>query len=253
VIYTVLMALITLGFLLWWAFSSERKRGPALPLLLIGGALSGLMEPWLDNVVLVGWPIDQITPYFVAFERPVPNFVIIGYAWFCGGLLYLLYRAFHHEFSARRIWSLYCVIAAVVFLAIGLSAWLGILVFYGDPPMKVAGFVIWWAAIDALQVVLGATLAYFLIPRLRGLSQLWLILIPSVVLGAAAGIVGWPISTALNSDWPMWAKYSCALASIGFILASVHFVARSAPRIAQYLHSDGSPEGFGLPDLAQSR
>jgi hypothetical protein len=41
------------------------------------------------------------------------------------GLLYLLYRAFQHEFSARRIWALYGVIAAVDFLAIGLSAWLG--------------------------------------------------------------------------------------------------------------------------------
>jgi len=82
------------------------------------------------------------------------------------------------------------------FVAIGLSAWIGVLEFFGDPPMKIAGFVVWWAGIDALQVVLGATLAVFLVPALRGAQQLWLVLIPSVVLGAAAGIVGWPISTA---------------------------------------------------------
>ncbi|MBI3216245.1 MAG: hypothetical protein HYZ38_20710 [Mycobacterium sp.] len=238
--YTVLMILITLGFFIWWGVH-ERKRGPALVLFLIGGALSGLMEPWLDNVVLVGYPPDQITPTFAAFERVVPIFVPIGYAWFCGGLLYLLYRAFTKEFTARRIWALYGIIAVIDFIAIGLSAWIGILEFFGDPPMKIAGFVVWWAAIDALQVVLGATLAVFLVPALRGAQRLWLILIPSVALGAAAGIVGWPISTALNSGWPMWAKYLCAFASIGLSLACTHFVARSAPRIADHLRHPQSP------------
>jgi hypothetical protein len=250
--YTVLMVLITLGFLIWWALS-ERKRGPALLLFLIGGALSGLMEPWLDNVVLVGYPPDQITPVFVAFERAVPIFVPIGYAWFCGGLLYVLYRAFSTEFTARRIWALYGIVAVIDFIAIGLSAWIGVLEFFGDPPMKIAGFVVWWAAIDALQVVLGATLAVFLVPALRGAKQLWLILIPSVVLGAAAGIVGWPISTALNSGWPMWAKYICALASIGFSLACTHFVAQSAPRIADYLRRPHSPETSASPRTEQAR
>lgn len=240
--YTVLMVVLTLGFFTWWAVS-ERKRGPALPLFLVGGALSGLMEPWLDNVVLVGYPINQITPVFTAFERPVPIFVPIGYAWFCGGLLYVLYRAFERKFDARRIWTLYGIIAVVDFVAIGLSAWLGILVFFGDPPMRIAGFVLWWAGIDALQIVLGATLAVFLVPRLRGYQRLWLVLIPSIVLGAAAGIVGWPISTAINSGWPMWAKYACALASIGISLACTYFVAQSAPRIADYLNKAESRGG----------
>jgi hypothetical protein len=247
--YTVLMVLITLGFLMWWALR-ERERGPALLLFLIGGALSGLMEPWLDNVVLVGYPPDQITPVFVAFERAVPIFVPIGYAWFCGGLLYVLYRVFSKEFTARRIWALYGIVAVIDFVAIGLSAWIGVLEFFGDPPMKIAGFVVWWAGIDALQVVLGATLAVFLVPALRGAQQLWLVLIPSVVLGAAAGIVGWPISTALNSGWPTWAKYICAFASIGFSLACTYFVARSAPRIADYLRSPQPPETPASPQSA---
>ena len=236
-VYTVLMSLITLGFLLWWAVSAKRRRNPALPLLLVGGAVSGLMEPWLDNVVLVGYPINQWTPYFVAFERPVPIFVPIGYAWFCGGLLFVLYRLFQREFSARAIWRLYGAIVVVDFVAIGLSAWLGILVFFGNPPLNIAGYPLWWAGIDGLMVVLGGTLTYFLAETLRGLQRLWLVLIPSVTLGAASGIVGWPISTALNSAWPMWAKLLCALCSIGLSLASVHFVAKVAPRLAETLHT----------------
>ena len=232
VIYTVLMAAITLAFLTWWAISSERRRGPALPLLLVGGALSGFMEPWLDNVVLVGWPLGQVTPTFHAYERFVPIFVIIGYAWFCGGPLYVLARIFERRFSTSTIWALYGAVAIVDFVAIGLSGCLGILQFYGDPPFMIAGFPIWWAAIDGLNVVLGGTPTFFLFDRLHGIAYLWLILIPSVVLGAAAGIVSWPISTALHSAWPSAAKYMCALVSIGLSLACVHLVAQCAPRIA---------------------
>jgi hypothetical protein len=39
-VYTVLMAALTAGMLLWWALSSERRRGPVLPLMLVSGALS---------------------------------------------------------------------------------------------------------------------------------------------------------------------------------------------------------------------
>lgn len=245
IVYTVLMCVITLGFLVYWLASAERRRNPSLPLLMLGGALSGLMEPWLDNVVLVGYPVDQATPYFVAFERPVPIFVVIGYAWFCGGLLFVLYRLFQREFSARSIWQLYGVVVVVDFVAIGLSAWLGILEFFGDPPLKIARFPLWWAGIDGLMVVMGGVLAFFLVDRLRGLQRLWLVLIPSITLGAAAGIVGWPVSTAINSGWPMWAKVGCALCSIALSLASVHFIAKVAPRVA-----DGA---FPQPNSEQDR
>jgi hypothetical protein len=152
----------------------------------------------------------------------------------------VLFRLFEKGFTTRRIWALYAAVAVVDFIAIGLSAWLGILEFFGSPPMKVAGFVLWWAAIDALMVVMGATLVYFLVPVLRGIRTLWLVLIPSITLGAAAGIVGWPISTAMNSEWPMWAKYLCAFISIGLSLASTHFISRVAPRIAVLLGRSGA-------------
>lgn len=229
VIYTLLMGAITLGFLAWWALTRERKIGPALPLLLLGGAFSGFMEPWLDSVVLVGWPEGQVTPAFYAFDRSVPMFVVIGYAWFCGGLLYVVARSYDRGLSTRKIWALYGAVAVVDFVAIGLSSWLGILEFFGNPPMKVLGFPIWWAAIDALDVVLGGSIVFLLMHRLRGRRQLWLVLVPSVALGAAAGIVGWPISTALNSSWPMPTKYACALASIGLSVACVHLISRVVP------------------------
>lgn len=242
IVYTALMILVTAGFFVWWALSpAERRFGAALPLILVGGMLSGLMEAWLDNVVLVGWPPDQDLPSFEAYGRSVPIFVPIGYGWFCGGLLYVTARSFQAGVDARKIWTILGIVAVVDFVAIGLSSWLGILEFFGDPPMEVAGYPLWWAGIDGLDVVLGGAIVFLLLPHLRGAQRLWLVLVPSIALGAASGIVGWPVSTAINSQWSMEAKYACAVASIVLSLACVHAIARGLPRLAR--------EGFARGDV----
>jgi hypothetical protein len=249
VVYTVLMIAITGGFLVYWLLTpAERRVGPALPVLLIGGALSGLMEAWLDNVVLVGYPPQQSLPVLDAFGRSVPIFVPIGYAWFCGGLLYLIARSYGRGVTARKVWTLYGAIVIVDFVAIGLSSWIGILQFFGHPPMDILGYPLWWAGIDGLDVVLGGAIVFVLLQRLRGRDQLWLVLVPSIALGAAAGLVGWPISTALNSGWSMPAKYACAVASIALSLATVKFLARALPELADHLQSPPVPDSIEVPD-----
>jgi hypothetical protein len=237
--YTVLMIVVTACFLLWWARTpAERKIGPALPLIVAGGVISGLMEAWLDNVVLVGYPPHQALPVIEAFGRSVPIFVPIGYGWFCGGLLYLVARSFQRGITRRKVWTIYGIIALVDFLAIGLSSWIGILQFFGNPPMNILGYPLWWAGIDGLDVVLGGVLVFALLNHLRGISQLWYLIVPSIALGASAGIVGWPVSTAINSQWSMSAKYLAAIASIGLSLACVHFIARALPRVAQSAYAE---------------
>jgi hypothetical protein len=239
IIYTVLMVVVTSCFLLWWARTpAERKIGPALPLIVTGGVISGLMEAWLDNVVLVGYPPHQALPVIEAFGRSVPIFVPIGYGWFCGGLLYLVARSFQRGITRRKVWTIYGAIALIDFVAIGLSSWIGILQFFGNPPMDILGYPLWWAGIDSLDVVSGGTLVFAMLGHLRGLSQLWYLIVPSMALGASAGIVGWPVSTAINSQWPMSAKFLAATASIGLSLACVHFIARALPRVAQYAKAD---------------
>ena len=125
------------------------------------------------------------------------------------------------------------MVAVVDFVAIGLSSWIGILEFFGDPPMKILGYPIWWAGIDGLDVVLGGAIVYVLLGRLKGASQLWYLLVPSVALGAASGIVAWPVSTAINSQWSMEGKYACAVASIILSLACVHFLTKALPKVPE--------------------
>ena len=132
----------------------------------------------------------------------------------------------------RKVWQIFAAIAVIDFVAIGLSSWIGILEFFGDPPMDVAGYPLWWAGIDGLDVVLGGAIVFVLLPHLQGRAQAWLVLVPSIALGAAAGIVAWPVSTAINSSWSMPAKYACAFASIALSLACVRFLASALPRLA---------------------
>jgi hypothetical protein len=249
IVYTVLMAVITAGFLVWWLRSPVQRRvGPALPLLLLGGMAAGLMEAWLDNVVLVGYPPEQNLPVLHAFDRSVPLFVPIGYGWFCGGLLYIVARAYAHGVTPGKVWKIFGLIAVVDFVAIGLSSWIGILEFFGDPPMEVLGYPLWWAGIDGLDVVLGGALVFALLPHLAGRAQAWLVLVPSIALGAASGIVAWPVSTAINSGWSMPAKYACAFASIGLSLACVHLLASALPRLAAQRKPAPEPVAEPAPD-----
>jgi putative Mn2+ efflux pump MntP len=59
-----------------------------------------------------------------------------------------------------------------------------------------------------------------------------LLLIPSLVLGAVSGAVGWPITTALNSHWSSAAKLVAAAMTIGLGCAIVYGVARRIGRPA---------------------
>jgi hypothetical protein len=96
----------------------------------------------------------------------------------------------------------------------------------------VAGYPLWWAAFDGSDVVLGGALVLYLLPRLQGADRLWLLLLPTVVLGAVSGAVGWPITTALHSGWSTAGKLAAAVVTIGLGCAIVHATGRLVPRRA---------------------
>jgi len=219
------MFVITVGLLAWWAVSSERRRGLTFPLILLGGAFSGFVEPFLDNVVLFWWPPHQNLPTFEAFGRSVPMFVPIGYAWFCGGLLYFTARFYAAGPTRARVWAVLAAVVVVDYVAIAVTTWVGVAGFYGDPPLNLGGYPLWWAAIDGVDVVAGGAVVFVLAPRLRGWSRLWLVIAPAIIIGAAGGAVGWPISTALNSGWSSTTMLLAALVTLALAGGIVHLVA----------------------------
>jgi hypothetical protein len=214
VAYTVLMAVLTGGLLAGWALSNRRREHWAFPLVLAGGALSVVCEPVFDNLVLFWYPPHQQLSAFHAFGRTIPICVVIGYAWFCGGLPYLAYTLIKRGASRRALWSLAAAVFVIDFVAIGLTSWLKIAGFFGGQPFNVGGYPLWWGAVDTSNVLLGGALLYYLIPRLAGIRRAYLLLIPTWVTGATAVAVAGPVSIALNSRWSMGGKYAAALFTI---------------------------------------
>jgi hypothetical protein len=229
-VYTVLMAIVTVGMLCWWALSDERRRGPALPLLLAGGALSVICEPVYDNLVLFWYPPHQQLSAFHVFGRTVPICVVIGYAWFCGGLPYLAARLFGRGISARGLWMLAGAVLILDFVAIGLTSWIDIAGFYGGQPFDVAGYPLWWGAVDIFNVIVAGAVVQYLLPRLTGARRLYLVLVPTLVVGAAMGAVAGPVAIALNSNWSGLGKALGALATVGLGAAAVRLVAGAVVR-----------------------
>ena len=232
-VYTVLMAVLTGGLLAGWALSGKHRREHAVfPLLLAGGALSAICEPVFDNLVLFWYPPHQQLSAFHAFGRTIPICVVIGYVWFCGGLPYLAYTLIKRGATVRGLWALAAVVFVIDFVAIGLTSWLNIAGFYGGQPFNVAGYPLWWGAVDTANVLLGGALLYYLIPRLRGARRLYLLLIPTWVTGATAVAVAGPVAIALNSRWSMAGKSVAALVTVGLGFGIVDLVASRLGRRA---------------------
>jgi hypothetical protein len=225
-IYLTIMVAVFAGMLIWWFFSNDRKTiGPALPLLLVGGLLSAMAEPFLDNAVLFWYPPHPDLPSVAAYGRDLPIWVPLGYAWFCGGLAYFVGRQFHRGVTRRQVWAIAGGVALVDFLAIGATSWLNVAGFYGDPPLDVAGYPLWWSPFDVSIALLGGTLVMHLLPRLQGRQRWYYVAVAPVAVGGACGIVSWPIATALNSSWSSEAKLIAAVMTIGIGLLVINTVA----------------------------
>jgi hypothetical protein len=125
------------------------------------------------------------------------------------------------------------------FVAIGLTSWLNIAGFYGGQPFNVAGYPLWWGAVDTANVLLGGALLYYLIPRLRGARRLYLLLIPMWVTGATAVAVAGPVAIALNSRWSMTGKVFAALFTIALGVGIVDLVASHLGRRRSELNEAG--------------
>ncbi|MDT0576277.1 hypothetical protein RM533_08765 [Croceicoccus sp. F390] len=103
------------AILAWWALGEERRlRGWVLPLIFAGTALSAVMiEPIYDNTLLYWYPDELPLAFFRAYERTIPWYVPLGYAWFSfcdatGGFVLgaALAKLMPYLSGTRRLWLL---------------------------------------------------------------------------------------------------------------------------------------------------
>lgn len=226
VIFLVGTCVIMAGILLWWAAGGERqRRGWVLPLVFAGTALSAVMiEPIYDNTLLYWYPDENSLAFFRGYERTLPWYVPLGYAWFFGGTAYLVWRVIETGATSGRIWQLFFATAAVDWLAVSICEWLDLSAFYGNQPFHIFGSPIWFSFCDATGgFVLGAALAK-LVPYLDGPKRLWLLILPSFTYASTLGSTTAPVSLALNSAWSTPMTWAAGAATMGMCLIVIHVI-----------------------------
>ncbi|MBA3034858.1 MAG: hypothetical protein FP814_00020 [Desulfobacterium sp.] len=201
-IFLIACIIIVVALLLWWAFSDERKRGPVLPLILLGAAISSfLIEPVFDNTLLYWFPTENPLSVYSAYGRTIPWFIPIGYAWFIGGAAYLLQRRFERGISVKQAMSYFFALVFIDWFAVSVCEWLDLSAFYGNQPFHFFGSPLWFSFADATGgFVLGAAL-YALLPHLSGARKLLLLFLPTFIYGGVLGSTTAPVAQALNSGW----------------------------------------------------
>jgi hypothetical protein len=221
--FTAASGTVVIALLVWWWVSGEHARGPVMPLLFVGIAISGIaVEPIFDNTLLYWYPPNNPLGVYSAFDRTVPWFVPLGYAWFFGGSSYILWRLFVRGISRAQIGAYFAVLVLIDAVATSTVGWIRISGFYGDQPFMVGGINIWFSFADATAGVVGAVILYLVVPRLKGWNWLWLVVIPTISYGAVLGGVTSPVVLGLHSDWTTFGRWLGGAGTIALCCIVAH-------------------------------
>jgi len=201
-----------------------RTKSPIPLLLILGGAFSNLAEPFVDVGGACWHPIHGQITLFTLMDRPMPFWLLFAYIAYFGALMMCLYCAFSRGISTRAMWLWFGVpvLADIVLEESLLSLSDHLYVYYGNQPLRLHTFPIWWAAPNTIGIYLSAVLMTMFAPLLRG----WrLALVPfSTVLcyAAADGVVGYPATIVINSDFPYLINQLGGVATFAIAILVVH-------------------------------
>jgi hypothetical protein len=179
-----------------------RKRDFVMPVLLLAGILGMFIEPILDYMGGVWWPVEGSWEAFNLVGVNIPVLVTLVYPWLLGGQAYWTYRSFERGMTERRLWKLVGIFAVndIVLETIGIKV-LGAYAYFGVQPFNFWGLPLWYVPCNAIGPVVAGALTYVLRRRLTGIRLLAATpLLTMGYLGTYAAI-GFPVWISLNSGW----------------------------------------------------
>ena len=151
-----------------WAVRAWRRDGDLLPLvMMLGGTVCCLLEPLVDVLGLCWYPRGQEVQAFDLMGRPIPLFVVFGYAMTWGGYALLATETLKRR-GPRALWTVWgggmLVMSLFELYAVHTKTY----VYYGHAPLRVLDWPTWWEPVNCLGAVTIAVVVTRVRPHLRG-------------------------------------------------------------------------------------
>jgi hypothetical protein len=236
---------VGIGFVLVaaWCLAYAVRRRDVLPLVMLGGGLLSVgLEPVVDTMGKVWYAKDNPWVVYTSMGVPQPAFLVLGYALFWGGSVYVGSR---FVLNGTSLWKVFATIFAMDLFVEYLGApILGVGVYYDFSPFNLLGFPLWWAFINGAAGAVGVWLLVVLEPRLTGWRRLGLLPVSATAFGATHATCAWPVWLCMHSDAPHWIGY---LAGAYAIAMSFGVVAFANSEIRSRMSMAASPPDAGPP------
>ncbi|MBB3606105.1 hypothetical protein FHT40_005794 [Mycolicibacterium sp. BK556] len=214
---------VVAGFVIYAVREWRRTGSPLALILLAGGGIALLNEPLDDILGLVHHPRPG---QHVIFETmgPIPHWGLPTYIIFFGGIAYVLLAELRKlKFTPKAFWTgIAITFVADLLIEVPLLHFRLYTYFaYGDVPMSIGGFPLYWLFINTTGPILTAAILFAAPNYFRGWRAPLVIFLPLVTDTACSAAVGLPVYNALHTPGaPAWVTWGGALAScaIGMVL-----------------------------------
>jgi hypothetical protein len=112
------------------------------------------VEPILDHMGGVWWPVHGSWEAFNLVGINIPLLVCFVYPWLLGSQAYLTYRLFERGMTPRKLWYLVGIFAIndVVLETIGVKV-LRVYAYFGQQPLNLWGLPLWYVPCNAIGPV----------------------------------------------------------------------------------------------------
>lgn len=214
-------------FILWSAY----KNKSVLPIVIyLGGGIAYIAEPLVDVLGLVWFPPNGINAIFESMGRKVPVFGFLAYAWFLGGLSYVVYDRLKKGMTMKGVWIMFGILVVVeCFLEIpGLH--MGAYTYYGNQPFIFLKFPMWWPVVNATAPMVAGALVYRMEPHVKPILQP--IFVYAVCLSNSLVMAGsaMPLFFVLNTDASLTVTHLVGLLTVATACFFVYMVALVAAK-----------------------